>query len=560
MACDIKITGVFGIGSPMDAIRVAGTVSECAAPLEGDPIAVRLSCRSAVDGFVEVGAKVVGENWQAIFPAPPNDCSCGGPVFVQANCVSEPNCGDDFAGEVTCVDCPSLHWSDEDDVGLPNAVQICEPDGHFLLDISFSFFNDSAPFTQALINPGPGGIVVSIDAPIVGPGGTATCRALLRYGPAITPTPQPFVEFRNLDGSLRGCPIQFIPLPIIKACPPACPQQVILQVTGPGNATIDLGDGGPACLPQGGYEVCVLSPLVGLNGAPIAKFNWTLNSQLQSEDGPCLEVFVVDGTTQEVIVHPSLEDCPEPAATVELVGCEANCDIELELEVRNSAGLLMPPGDCLPKGSYNLIAKGGAVPPWAITWVIDGQADTSTTGTELSIDIGFEQVRFVEITATVAGCPPVQATRQLSGCSDSTGGFWGCMVHLLVALAMMIGGSITVIVGFCVGNPPAIVIGLVALALSWIIFGLWVWLCAKNTACNVLIHVNCALSWLILANTILAGILGLSAFWCGIVALTMIANWALAKVAISDAIAEKGCPNEPCISKTVKDIINLIAP
>ena len=93
MACKIVIDGVFGLGQPMDKIRVAGTVEDCPVDVEGNSVLVSLSCRSASGPFQERFASVDYEGkWQAIFPTPVPNCECGSDVFITARCIGPEGC------------------------------------------------------------------------------------------------------------------------------------------------------------------------------------------------------------------------------------------------------------------------------------------------------------------------------------------------------------------------------------------------------------------------------------------------------------------------------------
>jgi hypothetical protein len=97
--CQIKITEVTGIGAPNPtSIQVNGTAVNCS------QVKVTVSCRTELTGAATV--PVSGGNWTADISTRNLRCKCGRKVLVQAACVEDPNCKDEFQSELKCTEPP----------------------------------------------------------------------------------------------------------------------------------------------------------------------------------------------------------------------------------------------------------------------------------------------------------------------------------------------------------------------------------------------------------------------------------------------------------------------
>ena len=226
-----------------------------------------MSCRSADDP--EPKTKVVdvlpSGLWIAEFLPPLPSCACDGEVFVTAQCRTGEMCAAvPFQGTLPCDTCPKVDFDSGDDVGLPIVTVECDIDGSALVKITFSWTNNTPNFVQARVDPGPGGVVVTSDAPFLGPNSSATVTVLLRYDPQLVPQPSPFVEFVRLsDFSVLACPPQFIPIGILPEClDTGCPLIAAVEVTdAAGNVVQVSGPNAVLCLLPGEYTLTVVSPL-----------------------------------------------------------------------------------------------------------------------------------------------------------------------------------------------------------------------------------------------------------------------------------------------------------
>lgn len=551
MACNIVIDGVFGLGQPLDRIRVAGTVEDCATDVEGNSVLVRLSCRSADGPFQQRFATVDHEGkWQAIFPVPLQNCECGAQVFATANCTSEPDCSAaPFSGEIRCVDCPALSFDlSGDDVGFLEVRTECDSDGTALVFIRFFVTNNTSNLVHLSINCGAGGSKVSGGTTGFTPGSSGEMDSVCRYNPAITPNPQPFVEFFNVDFTPRGCPPFPIPVPTLPTCPAECPTTVVVEVrNGEGNP---LDPETVLCMLPGTYTVEVVSPAI----IPGIVFSWSLNGALQpGETGATLTLSIGPGQEIDLSVVVAIPGCPPLSRGIDLEGCIGDCSEDLELQVRNSLGQTVDPDQpCLAAGTYTIEAISPTGPGWEFTWVIGGVVDTSTDLPENEVALGAGASIAVEVTAVGNGCPPKQADVELRGCGgggdDDGGGSFGCDGLLISAITLAIIGAILIVVSVCFGPPSLEAVGAVMLITGGVLFIIWLIFCQALTSCEVLERLRCLLARLAVLALLAAIVLGLiQGFACGLAAGLAGVGWGGLAQLLSDIMVRKGCEIGTCL-------------
>ena len=550
MACNITIDGVFGLGQPMDQIRVAGTVEDCGADVEGNAVLVGLSCRSAAGPFQERFASVDHEGkWQAIFPGPVPNCECGSEVFATARCITEEDCAaPPFEGRIICVECPALSFDlSGDDVGVLNVKVECDSDGTALVSIQFFVINNTQRLVHLVINCGPGGTKVSGGSTGFTPGASGSMESVCRYNPAVTPIPQPFVEFFDVNFEPLGCAPFPIPIDPLPECPAECPSQVVLEVRDGNDDPVDPES--VLCLAPGSYTVQVTSPVL----TPGIEFFWSLDGVLQSgATGPSFTLSLTGGQVVDLSVAVSIPGCPPLSAGLQLEGCVIDCSEDLVLEVRNSLGQIVDlDQDCLAPGRYTIRATSPSGPGWSFTWEIGGVIDTSTNGPENEVDLGASGTVPVTVTAIGPGCPPKSEDITLEGCADGgddDGGFFGCDGLLISAISLLIAGAILIVLSVCLKIPTLEAIGAVTLIAGFVLLLIWAIFCSSLTSCDVLERLRC----LLIRLSIIAGIIALILLFlpdksCGLATLVAAGGWAGLAAYLTEIMARKGCTIGTCV-------------
>lgn len=551
MACLVEIHSALGVGSPLAQIVVTGKAEDCPESFEGGNLEVTLSCRSADDP--EPKTKVVdvlpSGLWIAEFLPPLPSCACGGEVFVTARCRTGEKCAAvPFQGTLPCDTCPKVDFNAGDDVGLPGVTVECDIDGSALVKITFDWTNDTPNFVQARVNPGPGGVVVTSDAPFVGPNGSATVTVLLRYGPQFVPQPSPFVEFVRLsDFSVLACPPHVIPIGTLPECvDTGCPLMAAVEVTDAvGNVVQVSGPNAVLCLLPGEYTLTVVSPLP----QPGMEFWWSENGNLFPPvvSQTSITVQLAEETTREFSVSVDVPNCPNPSAVAKLVGCVINCDTTVALELRDLQGLAVPTTGCVPPGDYMVHAVGPVEPPWDFEWNENGTTSTSQTASAYPLTVIPGSGHSVQVTASAPLCGDKTAVLTILGCEKPADDSAGCGAFLLATLGLLLVGLIALVAGICLGNPPAIVAGVIATAVALILFGIWWWLCSGTTSCTTLQTARCLL---IYAGLVFFAIglllLFVSGTACGITAILTNVGWFGLATFIEDVMTLKGCPKKTC--------------
>ncbi len=133
----------------------------------------------------------------------------------------------------------------------------------------------------------------------------------------------------------------------------------------------------------------------------------------------------------------------------------------------------------------------------------------------------------------IPGPTPPTTTTPTTPTTPAKGQPWWCDFLLVLALVLHLIGAIVLMVGICLTNPYVIIAGAAILVLAWIVFALWVWLCAAITPCSLLYTVFCIIWWmaLVVAPVLVAvmGIIGLitGSGWCTLGAAMVLLDWAL---------------------------------
>lgn len=551
MACNIKIADVFGIGQPLNTVRVIGKANECAADPIKNIVSVKIgiSCASVDGPYQEMIVAVAADGtWEALFNDP-GRCGCDSEIFITAVCHNDADCAaDPFQTRLNCIVCPIITFGiGGDDVVQPQQIT-CDSGGTVLINIHFQIFNPSAVSIAASVNCGPGGIEVVGGSFQVPPGtflfvDTVICR----YDPTITPNPAPFIEFFNpIDETPLGCPSFPITIGPLPDCNNLCPTMVVLEVRDSSDTIVDPD--GVQCLESGSYKVRVIIPAF----VPGMSYTWSKEGETQPGN---LQEFIVSIAANEevsigVAVFTSI-DCPIPSNHVDLKGCADNCGQDLTMEVRNALGELIDPDDCVDPGVYTLFVISPIGSNWTFTWVINGVLDTATNAPQYELVVNSGDSFTVSVTAEADGCIDKTEEIILNSCGNGGGGGGGglfsCNGLLIAAITLIIGGGILVIIGVCTNSLPLNIAGGISIFVGLLLLGLWAFLCKKFTACSVLEKLRCGLNWMALIAAIIGAIgIGTGAALCGATAIATGGSWALIAQFLTDVMVKKNCKITSC--------------
>jgi hypothetical protein len=235
--CEIEITHVTGMDTPLSSIVVLGSVERCQPTLEGESIKVQLSCPSETVAardpagefqgiFVDANEIVFVDrtNWYALFSRTSiSDCRCNGQVFVKAECLSDPDCEATFEVEaLQCVECPDVFL--EEDIFTRKE---CNADGTATATFSRTVENNTA--NDVIVEFFPGHPEAELDPPNQDTSFTVVrtdsrfLTVSFKYPTLSSPTP--YIVIRDIQGNILGCP----PVPIDIGSMPACCQDIMID-------------------------------------------------------------------------------------------------------------------------------------------------------------------------------------------------------------------------------------------------------------------------------------------------------------------------------------------
>lgn len=559
MACGITVGPVFGLGSPINQIRVVGTFTECEPDVEGDSILVQLQCvgHDETEGPIAASTDSSG-NWSVIFNE--RQCECGSDTIITAFCATEPSCNSGpVVRKINCVDCPEVNFFGADDVGLPEVSAACDADGSAVVTMNFEIINGTPEDVLVQVSCGQGGLPVSGNLTPVPAGVSVDIVSKCRYDPAVAPNPVPKIEFQNPDGSPQGCPAVPLDVPTLPDCA-GCPTSVSVEVR---NAQGELVDPDVLqCLPDGDYTLEVVFPTI----FPGMIVGWSIGSEIQGT-GQTFTTSLDPGQSQDISVSVSKDGCAAPSAAVELVGCADNCPESTSIEVKNPSGDLVDlQAGCLPPGDYALSVTP-AVPSGTHTWVVGGNVQSTNQGQTL---VGLQSGQTVEVSVSknIPGCTPSNASLNLVGCETETppgngsgGGNWdwlwelfNCNTLLIAAISALVMGGLTVVLGVCTGIWQITLAGGITAFVGALLLVAWAKWCRSTTSCDLMGTIRCLLSWLVAIATVggllaalVSWVFDLAGFVCAGAALGSGAGWGLALALITDTMAVRNCSITPCL-------------
>ena len=236
-------------------------------------------------------------------------------------------------------------------------------------------------------------------------------------------------------------------------------------------------------------------------------------------------------------------------------GCTAAKQVTVQIECGGGAGCpsftngitATPAAD--DPCSFNLDAAvdnpGGAAA--SVTWELPGGGTASGTTASVTLPPG------ASATAT--------ATLRTPGCTDQTvsttlicpGGtpppppsvtLPTCTILLLVALALMLIGSIVIVIGICTGITWVWIVGAVIAAIGLALFIAWAIVCARSTPCSLMRTLQCILFWMVaLVIPVLVVVVGLiGGLGCGIAAALAGVGWGAIYAWLGRIMRAVGCP------------------
>lgn len=195
------------------------------------------------------------------------------------------------------------------------------------------------------------------------------------------------------------------------------------------------------------------------------------------------------------------------------------------------------------------VSVGGAAPvtlaPGSVTY---DPATLTATISGLTLNASDSVVVTVSGVVGTNGVPmsaPGTSSCAAPGGGTTTGGgsLPGCAVLLILAIALLIVGSIVTVIGVCTSIVWVIVVGAVLGVIGLVLFILWAIFCARFTPCPVMIGVHCALFWLIAVVapvlTLIAGLVG--GLPCGLAAAVAWGGWGTLYAWLGRIMRSVGC-------------------
>jgi PKD repeat protein len=225
-------------------------------------------------------------------------------------------------------------------------------------------------------------------------------------------------------------------------------------------------------------------------------------------------------------------------------------------------GITASVGTCAPGATMRPITLSAQIAGTGLTsyqWTFgDGTPDVTTTSPVApSHDYAPPGPYTATVRASAPGCPDstTSTTINVPACpTNGGGGSVSCAVLLWIAMFLILIGSLLAIIGCILSNFYAqaglvlMIIGAILFVIGWLLFGLWLLICAAVTACAVILAVRTFVMALIFVFGLIAAVLALLALigftflWpCAAAAAVAGFNWG-AVLAILDWVAQwRGC-------------------
>jgi hypothetical protein len=177
----------------------------------------------------------------------------------------------------------------------------------------------------------------------------------------------------------------------------------------------------------------------------------------------------------------------------------------------------------------------------------DGTTDHTTTP---NASHTYAQAGPFAATVTVNVLPGCSATAASTSVTVTTpppppdGGFNFCALLLVVAVALMIVGSVLIIIGVCWSVPWLVIAGAIVAGIGLLLFIAWVIFCSATTPCSVMRTVHCILFWIIAVVApiivFLAALLG--GLPCFLAAAAAWGGWGTLYAWLGFVMRRVGCP------------------
>jgi hypothetical protein len=318
-----------------------------------------------------------------------------------------------------------------------------------------------------------------------------------------------------------GCP----PVPgsvTLTACPAGreCADAIVFRVLDDQGRPVFTDD----CLPAGTYTVEVLQP-----GGGGTTYGWLVDGQSQpGATGSRFEVVVEAGVTVEVSVRARVPGCPDVRDSVTLRGCGStrDCPQNISLSVFGEpGGAPVNAGRCLPAGNYRVRVDTPAGAGYV--WSVGGNVQQGATGQDLLVSLPAGQSVQVAVTATVPRCPPLPGGITLRTCNDPgpEPPVW-CPWLYMGGLILLIIGLVLTFAGFCSGNVPLAIAGIVMAMVGFGLLLAWAFLCASaRGGCDLFRRLLGLLSIIAILLGVVGAIFAVIALICA--AITSPTGWLL---------------------------------
>jgi hypothetical protein len=185
-------------------------------------------------------------------------------------------------------------------------------------------------------------------------------------------------------------------------------------------------------------------------------------------------------------------------------------------------------------------------------------ANTDHTGFTPALSLGSGDTWSVSVTPTFPGvmlpanCDPV-GTKDTAVPSSATmtppakTTTLSCAILLIIAIVLILAGGVVFIIGSCIDVFWVELVGLALTVIGFILFIIWAIVCAKMTACSLMITIECIFDWIVKLGWIVAIVLGIVfGTACGLGTLAAWGGWATIDSWLRTVMFRVGCTPVDC--------------
>lgn len=283
-----------------------------------------------------------------------------------------------------------------------------------------------------------------------------------------------------------------------------------------------------------------LSATVVAGGATGLQYAWDFGDGTTSSAPPPLRHTYASGTGPRTVTLTvtGADGCTASASTTVTLDCGGGggCpDFGSEISAVPRSG-----DPC----TFDLsVAVTGATRGSTVTWTLPGGGTATGTSTTVTVPAGSSGTVMAVLSSP--GCPDRSASTTVScrGGGPVTLPTLSCAALLVVALALMLVGTVLAIIGACAGNVYVGVAGGIVVLVGLVLFVIWAIVCAARTACSLMRTLQCIL--FVLVSTVFPIlVLLLSLFGrlpCGIAGAVSWGYWGTMYAWLSFVMRRVGC-------------------